>query len=60
MPLAGLFSQRQQEFTTRAEIRLNNETSAQKVAYAVLEGHPNPADRMTPEYVEALSRQSVS
>ncbi len=35
-------------------------TSVREIAYAVLEGHPNPADRMTPEYVEALSRQYVS
>jgi hypothetical protein len=35
-------------------------TSVREIAFAVLEGHPNPADRMTPEYVEALSRQSVS
>jgi len=35
-------------------------TSVREIAYAVLEGHPSPADRMSPEYVEMLSRQSVS
>ena len=35
-------------------------TSVREIAYAVIQGHPSPADRMSPEYVEALSRQSVS
>jgi hypothetical protein len=35
-------------------------TTVREIAFAVLEGHPSPADRMSPEYVEALSRQSVS
>ena len=35
-------------------------TSVREIAYAVLEGHLSPADRMSPEFLEALSRQSVS
>jgi len=35
-------------------------TSVREIAYAVLHGHPVPADRVSPEFLEALSRQSVS
>jgi hypothetical protein len=35
-------------------------TSVRKVAHAVVEGDPSPADRMSPEFVEMLSRQSVA
>ena len=35
-------------------------TSVREIAHAVLQGQPSPAYRMSPEYVEALSRQSVS
>ena len=35
-------------------------TSVREIAYAVLEGHPSPAVRMSPEFLDALSRQSVS
>jgi len=34
--------------------------SVREIAHAVLEGHLSPAYRMSPEFVEALSRQSVS
>ena len=35
-------------------------TSVREIAYAVLDGQSVPADRMSPEFLEALSRQSVS
>ena len=35
-------------------------TSVRDLAYAVLEGHPSPVDRMSPQFVDALTRQSVS
>jgi hypothetical protein len=35
-------------------------TSVREISHAVLEGHPSLADRMSPEFLEALSRQSVS
>ena len=35
-------------------------TSVREIAHVVLEGHSIPGDRMSPEYVEMLSRQSVS
>ena len=35
-------------------------TSVREIAHAVLEGHPSPPYRMSPEVLEALSRQSVS
>jgi len=35
-------------------------TSVREIAYAVLEGHPSPAVRVSPEFLEAISRQSVS
>ena len=35
-------------------------TSVREIAYAVLEGRPSPVDRISPEFVEMLSRQSVS
>ena len=35
-------------------------TSVREIAHAVLEGHLNPAYRMSPEFLEALSHESVS
>ena len=35
-------------------------TSVREIAHAVLEGHSVPVDRVSPEFLEALSRQSVS
>ena len=35
-------------------------TSVREIAYAVLDGHPVPADRVSPEFLEALSRPAVS
>ena len=35
-------------------------TSVREIAYAVLDGHPVPADQVSPEFLEALSRPSVS
>ena len=35
-------------------------TSVREIAHAVLEGYLNPADRMSPEFLDALSHESVS
>jgi hypothetical protein len=35
-------------------------TSVRQIAHAVLDGHPVSADQVSPEFLEALSRQSVS
>ena len=34
-------------------------TSVREIAYAVLDGHPVPADRVSPEFLDALTRHSV-